>query len=176
MTTALRVLALLVIATAARGEYSDNQFVSSPDLLPRLIAAAEKYGDPFKPGIRDHEGRPYAYYLKEATYVGNCHAPFGQVHVVSFFFIRSGMKDGGPTPPSHGHSFVAFFDGTLRLRRYWPVDLPIQGRLRFEGSTLLLDEKAIFDFARGEKQEGVGVIDGQPHLVVDGKPQIVPTW
>ena len=173
----LRVLALLVIAAAAHGEYSDNQFVSSPRILPRLIAAAEKYGDPFRPEIRDDGGKPYAYYLKEATYVGNCHAPFGQVHVASFWFIRSGVKDGGPTPPAHGHAFVAFFDGTLRLRRYWPVDSPIQGwRLRFEGSALLLDEKPIFDFARGERQEGIGVIDGKPNLIVDGKPQLIPTW
>jgi hypothetical protein len=168
-----RVLPILLIATAAPGAFSDDQFVSAPHILSQLISAAEQQGDPFKPAVRHDEGETYAYYLKEARYVGNCRAPFGTVHVATFYFIRSGSKDGGATPPAHGHSFVAFFDGTPRLRRFWSVDLPIEGfwRLRFEGSLLLMDEQAVFDFAHAKIP-----VDGPQEVIFDGKPQPMPTW
>jgi hypothetical protein len=168
-----RVLPMLFIATAARGAFSDNQFISTPHILLQLITAAEQHGDPFKPAVR-HDGiETYAYYLKEVRYVGNCRAPFGPVHVATFFFIRSGLKDGGETPPAHGHSFVAFFDGTPRLRRYWSVDLPIEGlwRMRFEGSVLLMDEQPVFDFAHTKIP-----VDGSHEIIFDGKQQPMPIW
>ncbi len=163
------VLPLLLIATAARGGFSDNQFVAAPHMLSQLIRTAEQYGDPFKPAIRDDGGRAYAYYLKEARYVGQCQAPFGTVHVATFVFIRSGWKDGGQVPPAHGQAFVAFFDGSLRLRRFWRVDLPIEGfwGMRFDGSVLLMDERRVFDFAQ---------VDGPHEAIFDGQLQPRPTW
>lgn len=171
------VLVILVVAGVADADFSDNQFVQTPRILSKLIAAAEAFGDPFKSEIRDDEGHPYAYYLKAASYVGNCHARFGQVHVATFFFIRSGWKDGGPTPPAHGHSFIVFFDGSLGVRSYWRVDMPIETRrLRFEGSALLLDEEPVFDYAHPQGPPMQGLIDGQPHVIIDGKPQRIPVW
>jgi hypothetical protein len=163
----LPVCALLV-ASVAEPPFSDNQFVDSPRILPQLIAAAEAYGQPFEPGAHDDDGHRYVYYLRSATYVGNCVAAFGRVHVASFFFIRSAPKDARGTPSAHGHSFVAFFDASPRLRGYWNVDLPIEGRrLSFEGTVLSLDGERLFDCAR---------LPNERNIVVDGKVQRIPAW
>jgi hypothetical protein len=98
------------------------------------------------------------------------------VHVATFFFIRSGPQGGGATPPAHGHSFVGFFDQSLRMRVYWRVDMPIEGwRLRFEGTTLLLDDRPIFDYARRQEDKEL-LIDGKRYVLAEGKPQPIPTW
>lgn len=166
--TTVSLLAMLVLTTGARAEFSDDQYVSSPRILSQLIAAAEAHGQPFRSETRDEDGHRHAYYLREARYVGSCDARFGRVHVASFFFVRSGWKGGGATPPSQGQSFVAFFDASPRLRAYWRVDEPTEGsRLRFDGTRLLLDEQPIFDFAR---EQGAG------EILVDGKTQPAPVW
>lgn len=165
-------LPILLVATAALGAFSDNQFTSKLHILSQLISVAEQHGDPFKPAVRNDGGRAYAYYLKDAHYVGSCQAPFGTVHVATFLFIRTGWKDGGETPPAHGHTFVAFFDGTPRLRRFWRVDLPIEGfwSMRFEGPRLLMDDRLVFDFAQTIPAD-------RPHEVIfDGHLQPMPIW
>jgi hypothetical protein len=161
------LVAVLAVATIARADFSVDRFPDSPRILPELIAAAERYGDPFAPGLRRDDDREFAYYLRDASYVGSCKAPFDRVHLASFLFVRSGYRSS-PTPPASGQSFLVFFDGSRRVRGFWRIDEYLDaGRLHFEGTALLLDDGRVFDYAH---------LPDSRTVLLDGKPQTVPTW
>lgn len=151
---------VLVRVTAAHGEFSTDQYPQRPDILERLIAAAEASGDPLAPGVR----KDTTYYLRRAEYVGSCEAPFGRVHVAQFFYTRSARQ--GSTAPARGHGYVLFFDASLRLRGRWDLDQPLSG-LAVDGTRLRLGQRTVVDFARPPDRDSV---------IVDGKPQAVPRW
>jgi hypothetical protein len=155
-----RALLLFVLASAARAEFSDDQFPQQPDILARLIASAQASGGSLASSASENT----AYYLRRAEYIGSCEAPFGRVHAVEFFFTRSTAK--GSKSPVRGHTFVLFFDVSLKLRTRWDLDMPLPG-LAFEHTKLLLGEDTLFDFARPPASGAV---------IVGGKPQEVPRW
>jgi len=154
-------IAYLCSSLLAYADFSDDQYPQRPDILPRLIAAAEAHGSPFTSATKEN----YVYYLRNAEYIGSCEAPFGRVHAAQFFYIRSGHK-GSQTPPARGHTFVLFFDRDFHLRGYWDLDLPLVG-LAFEGTKFLYGKEVIMDFAPPPRMGTVGL---------DGNVYSAPTW
>ena len=71
------ILVLLILVTASMAGFSDDQYVEQPDVLTRIMAAAEQDGSQFRSST---DGRS-AYYLRSAEYIGPCKAPFGPVHI-----------------------------------------------------------------------------------------------
>ena len=135
------VLLLAFLATTARAEFSDDQFPEFPDILPRIIAAAQTHSEPFASAVSENT----AYYLKSAEYIGSCAASFGRVHAARLFYIRSAVK-GAKYPVPRGHTFIVFLDATLWVRVSWSVDASL-GRLGFDGTKFQLNSTTLFDFA-----------------------------
>ncbi len=153
------VLCIAVLASV-HAEFSDDQFPQQPDILARLISAAQVSGDPLASDVQDG----FAYYLRRAEYIGSCQAPFGRIHAAQFFYIRPARQ--GSSLPARGHAFVIFFDASFRVRASWSLDKPLSG-FTFDGTKFSLGEKTLFDFASLPKTGTVAI---------DGKPQIVPAW
>ena len=145
---------------SARAEFSDDQFPQQPDILARLISAAQASGDPLASRVQDG----FTYYLRRAEYIGSCQAPFGSVHAAQFFYVRSARQ--GSKLPARGHTFVLFFDASFQLRASWDLDEPLSD-FAFEGTKLRLGEQTLFDFVSPPKAGTV---------IIDGKPQTVPSW
>jgi hypothetical protein len=140
--------------------FSDDQYAEQPDVLSRIVAAAQKHGDP----LASSTDGSISYYLRSAEYVGPCDAPFGVVHVARLFFIRSATR--GSTLPATGHTFIVFLDRDFTVRGYWRVDHTL-GRLSVSGSKLLLDDRELFDYAH---------LPAGGDIIVDGAVQQPPQW
>lgn len=143
---AVKVIILLHgIARLARADFSNDGVPVSPDILPRIIAGAERSGDPLQ--SKAIKGEDTIYYLRRAEYIGECVAPFGTVHIAQLFYVRSGIR-GQQTPPPRGHSFLVFYDSDFRVHGYWRDP---GGPYEVNGSKLLFDGKVIFDYANPSK-------------------------
>jgi hypothetical protein len=152
-----RTILYLAFLAVARADFSDDQVPASPDILPRLIASAQEFGDPFAP----NSFQDAVYYLRSADYVGSSDGASGVVHVAHFFFTRSAPR--GTKLPARGHDFVAFFDSALRLRHFWRVE-HLDGRLRIAGTKLYLAERELLDFARTSITGSSVIRDTPPEL------------
>ena len=158
-----RTLLFLVLSVVARADFSDDQLPAAPDILARVISAAERNGTPLRSIATKDE--PTVYYLRSAEYIGQVEAPFGSVHIARLFYIRSGVR-GQQTPPPRGHTFIVFLDWTFTIRDFWTVDYDF-GRLSVSGTKLLLDDKHFFDYARIPEHYAELPHNGYPHP---------PTW
>lgn len=154
------ILALLVLTSVSMADFSDDQYAAQPDVIARIAAAAQKFGDPLRSSIDGN----ISYYLSSAEYIGPCHAPFGTVHVARLFFIRSAPR--GTKLPARGHTFIVFLDRKFVIRSYWTVDYTL-GRLSVSGTKLMLDDELLFDYAS---------LPASGHVSVDGAVQQPPQW
>jgi hypothetical protein len=165
---------LLVTGVVLGADYSIDHYQPIPDILPRLIHAADDVMGPDlrSKGHTDDTGGKQMRYVRSAEYIGYCDAPFGRVHIAKVFYIRSGYK-GSPTPPARGDRVLVFADHRLRVHLVWHLDedspLAVQGSrlLELQGSGLLEDGKTVLDFARPPESGEV---------LLDGKVQNVPSW
>jgi hypothetical protein len=155
-----RAVLLLTLVGAAHADVSSEQLPQPPDILAKLIASAQTSGEPLASGVVENG----SYYLQRAEYIGSCEAPFGQVHAAELFFLRSAPK--GSSLPARGHTFVVFFDASLRPRARWDLDKP-DFNFAFAHTKLLFRQNALFDFAEPPVRGTV---------IVDGKPQKIPQW
>jgi hypothetical protein len=158
------IVLLLGTAGLAKADFSNDGVPVAPDVLTRIVAGAERSGDPLQSKATEDEST--VFYLRRAEYIGECQAPFGTVHVALLFYIRSGVR-GQQTPPPRGHTFLVFYDSEFRVRGYWRE----QGdTYSVDGSKLLLDGKVIFDYTNPTKHTAVP--PGQwPHPPIWDKPQ-----
>lgn len=159
-----QIILLLGIATVAHADFSNDGVPVAPDILARIIAGAERSGEPLK--SKATKGEFTVYYLRKAEYVGECDTPFGTVHIAQLFFIRSGVR-GQQTPPPRGHTFLVFYDSEFRVRGYWrdPGD-----PYRIDGSKLLLGDEVLFDYAKLPKH--INEVHGTwPHPPIWEHPQ-----
>jgi len=156
-------LLFLALSAAARADFSDDQVPATPDVLARIVSAADRYGSPLRSLATKDE--PTVYYLRRAEYIGQVEAPSGPVHIARLFFIRSGVR-GQQTPPARGHTFIAFLDREFAIRTHWTVDYTL-GQLSVSESKLLLDDKELFDFARPPASS---------HVAADGAIHPTPQW
>jgi hypothetical protein len=154
------ILALLFSASVSLAGFSDDQYAEPPDVLSRIVAAAERSDSK----LRSATDGNISYYLRRAEYIGSCEAPFGTVHIARLLYVRSAPK--GSKSPARGHTFIVFLDRRFAIRSHWTVDFDL-GQLSVSGSKLLLDDKALFDFAHPPAS-------GQ--VAVDGAIQSVPQW
>jgi len=157
------ILALAFSASAAMADFADDAVPTTPDILSRIIAGAQRSGGPLH--SKATKGERTVYYLRSAEYVGECSAPFGPVHVARLFFIRSGVR-GQATPPPRGHTFILFLDAEFAVRGRWDVDFTL-GRLGVSGSKLLLDDKELFDYAH---------LPASGSVAADGNVHGIPQW
>lgn len=164
MSSLNKIFLFFGIASVAYADFSNDGVPVSQDVLTRVIAGAERSGEPLQSGVTKAEST--VFYLRRAEYVGECAAPFGTVHVAQLFYIRSGVR-GNQTPPPRGHSFLVFYDSEFRVRGYWRD----QGdTYSVDGSKLLLDGEVIFDYANPTMHTAVP--PGQwPHPPIWEKPK-----
>jgi hypothetical protein len=162
------LMAESIFFSIAVADFSDNWFPESPDIISRIISAADKSDNSdFQSHIIKDGGHTYAYYLKSMNYVGSCKTSFGQVHAAEMFFIRSGYKNG-QMPPPRGHPFIVFTDESYKIRDYWRLDMPLMGRrLAFEGTKFFLDDTLLFDYSD---------LPETNLIIVDGKLHEIPLW
>lgn len=109
--------------------------------------------------------------------MGSCRAPFGLVHIASLDFTRSAAK--GSTQPARLHTFIAFFDESLRLRGIWRTGDPaFAPRLSVrDSSQLFYGETLAIDFMHlPPAQQHAAEERPVPHVVVGGDQYTVPTW
>lgn len=156
MKSIYRAFLFLAFAAAARADFSTDGVPVAPDVLARIIAGAQRSGEPLQ--SKSTKGEPTVYYLRSAEYIGECVAPFDTVHIARLFFIRSGVR-GQLTPPPRGHTFLVFYDSDFRVRGHWSDP---EGPHRIEGTKLLEGDKVIFDYANLPKH--IDEVQGQwPH-------------
>jgi hypothetical protein len=141
MNSICRLFLFLGITSISYADFSNDGVPATPDVLTRIIAGAEKSGDPLQ--SRATKGEATVYYLRSAEYIGECVAPFGTVHIAQLFYIRSGVR-GQQTPPPRGHTFLVFYDAEFRVRGYWRDS---EGPFRVDGSKLIEGGKELFDYA-----------------------------
>jgi len=156
-------LFLFVCLPVVSADFSDDQFSQQPDILSRIIAAAQKYDEPGA-SLRSHRSENTTYYLRRAEYVGACEASFGTVHVARLFYIRSAPR--GTSLPARGHTFILFLDAELQIRATWRVESDL-GRLSISGTRFLLDGTPLLDYS---------ALPVGNAIVVNGKLQEVPKW
>jgi hypothetical protein len=154
------LLALLSLTSVSLDDFADDQYAQQPEVLARIAAAAQKHGSPLRSSIDEN----ISYYLRSAEYIGPCAAPFGTVHVARLFFIRSAPQ--GKKLPARGHTFIVFLDHAFAVRDYWEVEHTL-GRLSVSGSSLLLEDKVLFDYAH---------LPRSGSIIVDGRVQEPPVW
>ena len=143
-------------------DFSDGQY-AEPEILTRITGAAQKHGDPLRSSTDGH----VSYYLRSAEFIGSCEAPFGTVHVARLFFTRSGPRQATISRfPARGHTFIVFLDREFAVRGYWTVEHTL-GHLNVSGTTLLLDDKQLFDYAH---------LPVSGDILVDGAVQKPPQW
>jgi hypothetical protein len=164
MNSLKSIVLLLGTVALANADFSNDAVPVVPDILTRIVAGAERSGEPLQ--SKATKGESTVFYLRRAEYIGECEAPFGTVHVAQLFFIRSGVR-GQQTPPPRGHTFLVFYDSDFRVRGYWREE---GDSYSVVGSKLLLDGKVIFDYANPTKHTAVP--PGQwPHPPIWEKPQ-----
>jgi len=148
----------------ANADFSNDGVPVAPDILTRIVAGAERSGEPLH--SKATEGVSTVFYLRRAEYIGECEASFGTVQLAQLFYVRTGVH-GQQTPPPRGHTFLVFYDSEFRVRGYWCE----QGdTYSVKGSKLLLDGKVIFDYTNPAKHSAVP--PGQwPHPPIWDKPQ-----
>jgi hypothetical protein len=139
------IVLVLGILGFANADFSTDGVPVAPDILTRVVAGAERSGEPLQ--SKATEGESTVFYLRRAEYIGECEAPFGTVHVAQLFYIRSGVR-GQQTPPPRGHSFLVFYDSDFQVRGYWRDE---GDGYRIDGTKLVLDGKVIFDYANPSK-------------------------
>ena len=150
---------LTLLAVQGLAEFSDDYVPAAPDILTRIITAAERHDE----SLRSRGDTQSAYYLRNARYIGECRAPFGIVHVAQLAFTRSAER--GSKNPARGHHFVVFLDEKLGVRAFWRSDA--SGVFGVNGTSVTLDGTEILDFAK---------LPANGTVVVDGQVQSVPTW
>ncbi len=154
------LLALLLSASVAWADFSDDQYADPPDALSQIIAAAEGEQSQF----RSSSDGAISYYLRSAEYIGPCVAPFGPVHIARLFYIRSAPK--GSKKPARGHTFIVFLDHEFKIRGHWKVGFTL-GQLSVSGSKLLLDDKELLDYSQ---------FPASGHIAADGAVLEVVQW
>ena len=158
------IILLLGIGGFANADFANDGVPGAPDILTRIVAGAERSGEPLQ--SKATEGESTVFYLRRAEYIGECETPFGTVHLAQLFYIRSGVR-GQQTPPPRGHTFLVFYDSEFRIRGYWRDH---GDTYSVDGSKLLLDRKVIFDYTNPTKHTTVP--PGQwPHPPIWDKPQ-----
>ncbi len=169
-------LLFLLLCWSVRADFSWDAFPQSVDILSRLVSAAERSGqDYLTPHIDPNGGKPMAYYVRSASYIGKCEAAFGSVHILAIHYTRSAPK--GSRNPPRGHSFVLFFDHALKLRAGWCVDFDTSALSLREGSKVFFGETVVFDYANLPKPSQVTDKEKPSlHVVIDGQVFAIPTW
>jgi len=155
-----RLLLLLLSASVAYADFADDGVPQLPDILMRLIEGAEKGNNPLS--SYSSKDNSYAYYLRNAEYIGYCKAPFGGVHIARPFFIRSGVR-GQKTPPPRGHTFIVFYDDNFTSRARWEVDHDLKV-LSTSQSAVLYEGRLLFDFASPPKIRSIA-LEGNIHEI-----------
>ena len=116
-----------------------------------------------------------AYYVRSASYIGQCEAAFGTVHILAIHYTRSAPKDS--RNPPRGHSFVLFFDHALKLRASWRVDFDTSALSLRDGSKLFFGDTAAFDYAHLPKPTKLPDEDvPSSRVIIDGQLFAIPTW
>lgn len=159
MKTTLLLFLLSVLRCFA--DFSDDQFPERADILPRIITAAKERGYPLAAKRRAHD----AYYLRSAEYVGALQAPFGTVHVarLNFTWAQKNRREGG-LPMNL--AFLVFLDRDLDIRVRWNIPVTL-GRLSTNGTKLMLDDRALFDYAHFNSNDPIRIETGV---------QFIPRW
>jgi hypothetical protein len=170
------VLVLLLLGLCARADFSWDAFPQSLDILTRLVSAAEQSKESYlTPSIDRNDGRSLAYYVRGASYVGQCRVGFGVIHLLAINYTRSAPK-GSHDPPG-GHSFVLFFDESLKLRASWRVDFHLSALSIRDGNRLFLGDTFLFDYDNPPKPTKLPEEDyPRSHITIDGQLFVIPTW
>jgi hypothetical protein len=159
------------LLSAARADFSDDQVPTTPDILSRVIAAADRSGNP----LRSSGDARSAYYLRTARYVGECRASFGTVHLAALEFTRSTGR--GSNNPARGHSFLVFLDESLAVRSHWRADFDCSALSVREGSKVYYGDNVAFDYANLPKPTKLPDEDSpSSHVVIDGQLFAIPSW
>jgi hypothetical protein len=166
-----RAILFLAFLSIARADFSDDRVPASPDILSRIIAAADRHGDP----LHSHGDARSAYYLCTAQYVGECRASFGTVHLAALGFTRSAER--GSKHPARGHSFLVFLDESLAIRSFWRTDFDCSALSVRDGSKIYFGDQVAFDYANLPKPTKLPDEDlASSHVVIDGQLFSIPTW
>jgi hypothetical protein len=151
---------ILLGVAQARADFSNDGFTDEPDVLLRIVTAAESHSH-FKSHIDDGE----VLYLRSAKYVGPLETPFGLIHVASLFYVRSSPKGG--YAPARGHSYIVFLDQSFKIRAFWSVsfqtDLAVRDNKLWEGNSIVLDY-------------GHLPMPRSNLVTCDGQPREIPKW
>lgn len=175
-STVRTALLFFLLSAFARADFSWDAFPQSVDILSRLVSAAEhSKTDYLTPHIDPNDGRPMAYYVRSASYIGECRAAFGAVHLLAIHYTRSAPKDS--RNPPRGHSFVLFFDHTFTLRSSWRVDFDTSHLSLRDGSKVFFGDTMSFDYTDLPKPfQAPDENEAGSHVVIDGQSFIIPTW
>ncbi len=167
---------MALLCSSALADFSSDAYPTSVSILPELISAAERSERDFlTPHVDVNNGHPMAYYVRSASYIGQCQAPFGLVHILAINYIRSASKDSRNLP--RGHPFVLFFDKSLKLQSSWRVNFDSSDLSLREGNKLYFGDELVFDYAVLPKPSKLpGEADAEPHAFIDGEVFTIPTW
>ena len=162
----------ILLCSSALADFSWDAYPKSLDILSRLISAAERSEVPH---IDPNDGHPTACYVRRASYIGECKSSFGTIHLLAINYTRSAPR--GSRRPPRGHSFVMFFDDSLKLRATWRVDFDSTKLTLGEGNKLFFGDTLAFDYASLPKptklsDEKVAC----SHVIIDGQLFTIPTW
>ena len=166
-----RAVLFLAFLSIARADFSDDRVPATPDILARILAAADRSGDP----LRSTGDARSAYYLCTAQYIGECRAAFGTVHLAALGFTRSAER--GSKNPARGHSFIVFLDESFAVRSFWRADFDCSALSVREGSKIYFGDQATFDYANLPKPTKLPGEDSSSYRVaIDGQLFVIPTW
>jgi hypothetical protein len=147
----------LALAAVARSDFSMDQVPVAPDILSRIIAAADRYGDP----LQSKADADSIYYLRSLRYIGECSGHTGPLHIAQLQFTRS-AKRGSKNPP-RGHQFVVFLDRDFHICTIWRS--AATGTFSVRGTALTVDGASLLDFSQ---------LPAKDSIVVDGEVQPIP--
>ena len=147
----------LALLSVARADFSMDQVPVAPDILARIIATADRNGDPLQSKV-DADS---AYYLRGARYIGECSGPGGTFHIGQLQFTRSAKR--GSKNPARGHQFIVFLDRDFHICTIWRSDTT--GTFSLRGNALTLNGTPVLDFSQ---------LLSKDSIAVDGEVQPVP--
>ncbi len=163
----LNVLAMLLLsAVVARADFADDQYTDYPDVLLRIVTAAQNYK-----GLKSSTDGETALYLRRAEYIGPLIAPFGTVHVARLSFTRSATVDS--KLPARGFTYIVFLDQDFKIRTIWTIDVPDES-LSVSGTRLMRGNEIVMDY--NGLPDHAGAVQGQDTVLYDDKPQPIPRW
>ncbi len=110
--------------------------------------------DQLRPHISKQDGRIFAYYLNQISFVGRCETVAGPRNIVFCGYTRSAAYTDGTTGPAHGHRFVLFLNDKLELDFFnrteaWIHEVSLDGSiLAVEHNKLDLRTQSGFKYCR----------------------------